>query len=470
MFRTVLFAIVTLLFFYVIYRAFNLSFTHDESLSFNILYGDIERAWSANNHLLNTLLMGVFSFLFGNSELSLRMPNLIAFGFYIAGGYLILKNQRSIWIIMLVFCLLLVNPLLLEFFSLARGYGLSLGFLMISLYFLLRNTLEETNHENFKKDFSYSMLFAAMALFSSFSSINFYIANLVIFSIKYFFTFVKPAHISKKFDRKAITLFLFALIPLIVGLSCLIWLNKHNKLYFGEDSLNASLKSVLVQSMYLTVYPNWILSTIKYVVSLSTLSGVILLFLKQKTSYKFITVYTLLFFMILGLIIEHYVFGAKYPSGRTMLVFLPVYSIYILYFLNELRIINQKQIFKFVLPLLSLIVIYISVFNFVNNFSLKYTYTWNYDAHTKDVMYLINESRLQKNEKLSLNSNWLFKPAINYYLKSRQMEIIFVGAKTEACNTVFIYDLELQCDSLDFYVRNSFPAIGTVLYESYDHK
>ena len=53
--------LITSLLIYVIYRASTLSFTHDESLSFTIIKGNLDWVLTANNHLLNTQLMSIFS-------------------------------------------------------------------------------------------------------------------------------------------------------------------------------------------------------------------------------------------------------------------------------------------------------------------------------------------------------------------------------------------------------------------------
>ncbi len=77
--KLLLIILFTSLFVYVILRAYLLSFTHDESLSYTIVEGKITWGKTANNHLLNTLLMSLSSSLFGMSELGLRLPNVLSF-------------------------------------------------------------------------------------------------------------------------------------------------------------------------------------------------------------------------------------------------------------------------------------------------------------------------------------------------------------------------------------------------------
>jgi len=65
-----------------VYRA-TLPFGFDESLSFASFTGQPEVLRTANHHPLNTALMHWCSMLFGNSELSLRLPNVAAHGLYL---------------------------------------------------------------------------------------------------------------------------------------------------------------------------------------------------------------------------------------------------------------------------------------------------------------------------------------------------------------------------------------------------
>ena len=75
-----------LLFSYVAYRAFSLSFTFDEITTSQIVNGD---EWSdfglaANNHFLNVLLIKASLFFFRPSELVYRLPNVLGFILYLS--------------------------------------------------------------------------------------------------------------------------------------------------------------------------------------------------------------------------------------------------------------------------------------------------------------------------------------------------------------------------------------------------
>ncbi|QQR88164.1 MAG: hypothetical protein IPJ76_08140 [Flavobacteriales bacterium] len=126
-----------------VHRAAVTSFSHDESFTYlhypEASFSDIvlhKHAYT-NNHLLNTLGMKYAWQWFGDSELSLRLPNLAALALWLVYAIRIL---RPLWPPLAIGGLLLLcaNPYLIELFTLARGYGLSFGFFLMAQYHLAR--------------------------------------------------------------------------------------------------------------------------------------------------------------------------------------------------------------------------------------------------------------------------------------------------------------------------------------------
>src|SRR5579871_1048125 len=133
-------AAFALVWIYVAIRADLLSFTSDEAISFRIFHSYTAAAGRANNQLANTVLMQWSQDLFGESELALRLPNVLAFGLYAAGSLALLASLRRRSAIVLGAALLLADPFLLDFFGLARGYGISLAFAAVALGALATRT------------------------------------------------------------------------------------------------------------------------------------------------------------------------------------------------------------------------------------------------------------------------------------------------------------------------------------------
>jgi hypothetical protein len=121
---------------YTTIRAARIPFTHDEALTANVWIEagplailTFDGPGPANNHMLNSLLAGACQAVFGRIPLALRLPNLIAHAVFLFASWRLLARVAGRWTALAGFVLLNGNPLLLELFGLARGYGLALGFL-----------------------------------------------------------------------------------------------------------------------------------------------------------------------------------------------------------------------------------------------------------------------------------------------------------------------------------------------------
>lgn len=125
-----------------IYRAATQSFVHDEALTWQYYLSgpasDIFHTFTANNHFLATVLFKISITLFGTSEFAIRLPTVLAgawfywtvfrlCGMVLGDGWLFLTGCGA----------LTLNPLLLDFFVAARGYGLATAGLFWALYEML---------------------------------------------------------------------------------------------------------------------------------------------------------------------------------------------------------------------------------------------------------------------------------------------------------------------------------------------
>ena len=169
---------------YVIYKAFTNSFTHDESFSYN--YYVNTSVWDIitykgpdipNSHILNTLLMKFSQALFGSSEFALRLPNVIAYCTYIIFSLLWLRKFNNGFLLITGFIILNYNPFILDFFALARGYGLAICCMFISFYFFY-NLVSSLKTKNVLLSFT----FAALAVWSNFTLLNYYIGLFITYN------------------------------------------------------------------------------------------------------------------------------------------------------------------------------------------------------------------------------------------------------------------------------------------------
>ena len=128
------------LFIYVAIKAYLAGFTHDESITYMIATGDLGWPKTANNHLLNTELILLTTQLFGYAEWVLRLPNVLIFPLFLFFLYKIcFRYTQNALPIVLAVPIFLFNPFVIQYFGMARGYGLALTLALMSMYYLFRS-------------------------------------------------------------------------------------------------------------------------------------------------------------------------------------------------------------------------------------------------------------------------------------------------------------------------------------------
>jgi len=118
----------------------------------------------ATNHLLNTVLTKLATVAAGSSEVALRLPALLGYALYVWFSTTILRRLTTSLVAVAGLLLLNLNPYLLDFFALSRGYGLGIGLMMGALSFWLKGELRP------------ALLFATTAVLANFSMLNVYLA------------------------------------------------------------------------------------------------------------------------------------------------------------------------------------------------------------------------------------------------------------------------------------------------------
>lgn len=134
----------------------------------------------ATNHFLNTLLTKLVAIVAGDSEVAQRAAGLIGYGLYLLFSVLILRDLRHRLVAAAGFVLLNLNPYLLDYFALSRGYSLSLGLLLGAVYFLLRFVRRRLEGATGAGELSRGLMFACGSVLASFSSLDAYLGVAVV--------------------------------------------------------------------------------------------------------------------------------------------------------------------------------------------------------------------------------------------------------------------------------------------------
>ena len=456
-----------------VYRAGTFPFTHDESLSFAIFNGTPEWAKTANNHLLNTLLMWLCSILFGNSELSLRLPNVLAHLIYLICTLLLLKRFPHPVLQIMGFATLNLNLFLLDFFFLARGYGLASAFLMLSLYLLVR-AFEEKRARDFEKYLSLSVLAGSLAVLANFAFLNYYLPLLLASGVLLLHD-AAPRRFSRSCNPAAIALFSASGLFLAVILFIVFRLQRRGSLYFGGDVgfVSDTVSSLIRSSLYSIVYSHATEKAISAI--LIGLFGMLLLlglylFLLRKELPLFV-LFLLILASAVGLpIVQHHLFHTLFPIERTALYYLPLYAIVLLSAFNLLTGLVSYRWKKMVILMPPAVIATALSWHFYRGFNTHICYAWRYDMHNEEILATINRDRERNfpGQTVSLGNSSLLEPSLNFYRITRNYTWLAPVTRKPISSDYnnYIYGFENEVEELprNSHVRLAFyPDTHTVL-------
>ncbi len=407
---------------YIIYKASTTSYTHDESYTYThyVHQGFMDivsyKTPYTNNHILNTVLMKYCELLFGSSELSLRLPNILAFILY--SIFIILLLYKYIRKLMFPFYLLMVlNPHLLDFFALARGYGLSFAFLLMSLYYL---SLYFTSKQN-----KHLILFnvgAFLAVMSNFSLLNYYVAALIVYNIVSYIVLKIDStsnnyHFYKQNKINIVSVILFGMVlyePLrrISKMSLLDFGGKNG---FMEDTVGTAIYSFFYE-MYVPPFLENIFKV--FIVSVVALTLIIILkAIVQRNITLFnahislVLINLILIAIVAITIAQHLILGNDYYIHRFALFFYPIFILNFIFLLNYFFELSKTTSVS-----ISYLCASLALFNIYINHNTAFYKDWKIDSDVKSMMQnLVLEHEKYPNKNIRLGINWLFEPGVNFY-------------------------------------------------------
>ncbi len=418
-----LFFLGTLLFSYTASRAYLMDITWDEASTYldfirnGIFYLDHYDEMSANNHLLTNLLGFGFVKLFGISEFVLRLSSLLSHILFLVFSAKLVLSFNKKWLSIACFLIININPYLLDFFSLGRGYGLSMGLMMASIYYLF------AFHKDFNQKFAVvSILFGAFSVLASYVLLNFF---LILFGVIVLLTIYNPSAGSFKTFSIRITLkklrfsiLLFFLLLCIV-LPVAFFLRKAGALFYGGGTSfwKDTFFSIVDRSFYELPYNYWFQRILKAFIILTLIGGVVFsiaqLLRKQVSPSKLFlsSLLLILGLCILSSIIQHYILGTLFLIERTAVFLIVLFTLCFSFFINELSAINNRLAF------IAYIFAIFSIIHFANAFNLTYVLEWKKDADTKQMLLELEKIKTIPSEKnnVSMDITMHVEPGVNFY-------------------------------------------------------
>lgn len=408
---------------YVIYRAAALAFTLDEGTTW-VMYGapsglfpDHPDINLANHHLLNTWLMKLSAYIFGTSEFALRLPNVLG-GILYLGMALLMAIRFSPVQSVLFFITVTCHPYVLQYFSLARGYGLAMAFLLSGVYFSWRYW-QETKSKNL-------MVFCVLVMFAA------ALSNLTVVDFILPFSALQLLillfHRNHRNNVHALILFTG-----ISGLGLLAWfhgnyLEEYGALHWGGSTgiWEDTVSSICAHLLYDASYSLNVRALVKLFLYISfgvILFGAIWSAIRRTERNVLLPLLTASLILTLAfMFFLNYWRGTLFPIGRTGLFLVPLFIITLNFALHF-----------FSARLKAAVMIYSSVFSlallahlFVNA-NFYQTMEWNYEADIKKTALDLHVLDPKGNQ--TLYTDWLLDGSMNYYRTRMNLPRRGQGAK-----------------------------------------
>lgn len=356
-----------LVFIIVALRAFFIPFSHDEAATFFFyIQSDNFLPYKAhvytNNHFLNSALSNVFFHLAGSHRFVLRIPNVLSFIVLCFGIFRHFKYLKTLFskLVLLSFFLFTIN--FLDFFELCRGYGLSVGFMILGLAFLLDYFTSKNSRYLLLFSICWQLALAANLIL------------VVVMATLMFFIFI--FQINNKLLVKPRT-FLLQFVNLLL---LTFWI-KFSFFYreqgvldsgAGEDYWRISFKSLIA---WIFGFDNILMQSLTVLGFVSCMIFLVIYFLKNRTQlnqffkasffYPFV-----LLVLIIGFYLQKKILDVNFPEDRTGLFFYVFYCLSLAFLIDTLPRISAKIIS--ITLLFASIVYFILSLNFSNFSSYFY--------------------------------------------------------------------------------------------------
>lgn len=315
---------------YTVVRACTVSFTWDESFTFmhhvskGKFFQDTFDGMGANHHLLNVWSAWLSMKLFGDGEFAFRLPNLLAHLLYLYGSARIALRAPSAVLAVAVFILLNAHPYLLDFFSLARGYGIANGCIMMSLWCMWRccsdgETTARVGH---------TVCWAALAALANTMALNFLLAIGAVFFFRWAGRIRQDGAAS--LVGRALVLAGLTAAALALILPTTLAMSKGGSLHMGCDRVwEGSVATFGEKFLYHTYYGSGPLTIMGWVFGVLTVwTGIAvwrsLVAGRWSGSGPFLFGFGIIATVIVIMVLQHYALGIPWPRARTALYLLPL--------------------------------------------------------------------------------------------------------------------------------------------------
>jgi hypothetical protein len=436
-----------------VYRAWTQSITADEAYACSLYltgpWSQLLGPYEACHHVLYTLLSKLSISLFGLSEFTLRIPSLLGGLLYLLTIYRLARRLFGEGpVFLLATGLLSLNPLLMDYMSAARGYGLALALFLWSLYQMLRYTDAGARQPVVSPDPSL-LAKAGIGLGLSVAANLTLLVPVAVLTVGFLAVLVADRELGgpRVAGRLSLGLGRFVFPCIVTAFIILVLpLSKAHRsdFYVGQPSLQASLINLLALSLYhhplsgllagMVPKPGfWIgflaRAYVPLVLTATVLACVAALYrwvrgksfarLDCPTQFLLLGGGTLLL-ALAALVWAHHAFQLLYPHGRTGLYLIPLFILTALILPVSIR--GSRSGFL----LAGLLVWTISLLclaQFLAQFQTSCYGEYRFDAATKTIVGVIRQRQTrQPLRRVRVGISWVLEPSMNFYRRMYNLD------------------------------------------------
>lgn len=365
-----------LLLVYLVLRTINVPLADDEAITvleyarmdLVDIFTNNNSFLTANNHLLHTLLVKFITSFASHSEFLIRLPNLFGFTLFFWSIVALLYGKRY-WQLALI--IIVLNPYLLEFFSLARGYGLGIGLMFASCVWLMKSA------KVYKARTLYlSFLLALLAALANFTLLYSFLAISVLLILLNFY-----------FNRKNLLPALNIAVSSLVSALYTVWMlqqiNRYGDLIHGGrtnfvvDTLS-SIVITYVQSNFPLLTAIGATSLLIMIVAIIASLALGLWDRDTKWVVNNGLVPIVLLINVVAINAHFYIFGIPLYLDRTASFLLPLIIVsFVMCFEHSLRSVGR---------IIMIALIILQLVNFANLASVSRSYVFAYNEYNRQII------------------------------------------------------------------------------------
>jgi hypothetical protein len=443
---TSLFVLFIIILAYINIRAINICLVHDECVSlwaYMIHWNPFpyQGYISTNNHFINSLLGGFFIRLFNtNAAWVIRLPNILSFIIYywaIVGLKSFFRNKFNFYCL---FITMVFTPMLLEYMGMARGYGMSIAFMVLAF----QQTQAYLRHKR-SVNFIFVQLCWILAVYSNLTLILFAMAGM------FYVTLISQ----RRWNVIYIIGYIFSMLPVLYLLKYIFYLKNIGILdVAGREGFFINTVHSLTHCVWNT--KGLVLDIILVLVFIFICIVLVLNLLKEKSIFRnHIIIPSFLIMAVTNIFIQNLLFDIGFPVDR-MGIYLVVFFFFALFY--SIDSVSKSKWYGLPIAIISTIL-------FIPQVNFKYIKLY-YNEHLDDELFTKIPTEVKG---IPVSTGSRFWATDNEYLRKNKLKIMaFQDTKlsTDTLTDYIIYTNEIFPELEKIYqVIHTDPISKVTLYK-----